>query len=64
MVLPVHAGFMLKPYICLLSIRQGLELIYTFTIACVRACMCQSDDERGLRDRFLLNQRIYTEQNS
>ena len=44
-VLHVHAGFMLKPYICLLSIQHGLGPIYTFTIACVRACVCQSDDE-------------------
>ena len=44
-VLHVHAGFMLKPYICLLLIRHGLGPIQTFTIACVRACECQSDDE-------------------
>ena len=35
----------LKPYICLLSIRHGLGSIKTFTIARVRACVCQSDDE-------------------
>ena len=39
-VLHVHAWFMLKPYICLLSIRHSLEPLYTFKIACVRACVC------------------------
>ena len=58
-VLHVHAGFMIKPSICLLSIRHGLGPIKTFTIACVHACVCQSDDERGLRNIFSLNQRIY-----
>ena len=49
---------MLKPYICLLSIRLGLGPLSIFTIACVRACVCQNDDECGLRKRFSLNRRI------
>ena len=44
-VLHVHVCFMLKPYICLLSIRHGLGPLLTFTIACVRSCVCQNDDE-------------------
>ena len=41
----VHACFMLKPYMCLLSIGHGLGPLYTFIIACVRACVSQNDDE-------------------
>ena len=40
---------MLKPYICLLSIRHGLGPISTFTIACMRACVkVMTSEVRGI----------------